>query len=229
MRYLSTWRRKLLVGVLVLVFGTVVVGIGGASIPQGGTYTACVSRPAQSGSLKGVAAVGLLDPAVNPTCPSGSNQVTWGQQGPAGPQGPSGVLKVFAFDAQWSPANLPGNNGNTRITPLACRTGSYTAGSGEVAVVAITGTASPTAPVTDVLYTNAMVGINGGPLNGPQSRLNAQDSAESLQDGTANATVNVRYPLTAGTTYVFGAGFASNSAVSIGPAYCHGTVLIVRS
>jgi hypothetical protein len=94
MRYLSTWRNKLLAGLLVLLVATVAVGIGWASIPAAnGTYTACVSHPAQSGTFKGVAAVGLLDVAVKPTCPSGTNQVTWnklGQPGPAGPQGPSG-------------------------------------------------------------------------------------------------------------------------------------------
>jgi hypothetical protein len=94
MRYLSTWRNKLLAGLLVVLVATVVVGIGWASIPAAnGTYTACVSAPAQSGTFKGVAAVGLLDVAVKPTCPSGTNQVTWnkqGQPGPAGPQGPPG-------------------------------------------------------------------------------------------------------------------------------------------
>ncbi len=70
------------------------VGVAYATIPAAdGTYTACVSKPVQSGQLKGVAAVGLLDTAVKPTCPSGTNQVTWnehGQPGPAGPQGPPG-------------------------------------------------------------------------------------------------------------------------------------------
>ena len=91
--------------------------------------------------------------------------------------------------------------------------------------MAFSATASPTAPVTDVLYINAMVGENGGQL----LPKNTVDAAESLQDGTAHATVNVRYPLEAGKTYVFGVGLASNSALAISPGYCQGVVMIVRS
>jgi hypothetical protein len=52
--------------------------------------------------------------------------------------------------------------------------------------------------------------------------------AESLSDGTAQASVDLRYPLEAGKTYVFGAGFASNNPVTINPGYCMGTVTIAR-
>lgn len=90
-------------------------------------------------------------------------------------------------------------------------------------MIALSGTASPNMPVTDVLYINAMVGENGGQL----LQKNQVDAAESLQDGTAHATLNLRYPLAAGKSYVFGAGFASNSAVSIAPGYCYGVVTIV--
>jgi Collagen triple helix repeat (20 copies) len=148
-----------------------------------------------------------------------------GPAGPAGPQGPSGVVGVLSFQGQFSPANLPGNNGNTIITPQICKTAGYTAGSGEMAVIAMSATASPNMPVTDVLYINAMVGENGGQLQAK----NTVDAAESLQDGTAHATLNVRYPLVAGKTYVFGAGLASNAAVTISPGYCYGVVTIVRS
>jgi hypothetical protein len=55
------------------------------------------------------------------------------------------------------------------------------------------------------------------------------DAAESLQDGTGHATVNMRLPLVAGKTYVFGAGLAANDAVAISPGYCTGVVTIVRS
>jgi hypothetical protein len=184
----------------------------GPAGPAGRTGTAGAVGPAGS--------VGPAGPA-GPAGPMGPA----GPAGPKGSQGPSGVVGVLGFQAQWSPANLPGNNGNTPIKPQVCQTASYTAGSGEAAVIAMSGTASPTGPVTDVLYINAMVGENGGALQ-PK---NTVDAAESLQDGTGHATVNVRYPLVAGKTYVFGAGFASNSAVSISPGYCQGVVTIVRS
>jgi hypothetical protein len=135
------------------------------------------------------------------------------------------MVGVLSFQGQFSPANLPGNNGNTIITPQICKTAGYTAGSGEMAVIAMSATASPNMPVTDVLYINAMVGENGGQLQAK----NTVDAAESLQDGTAHATLNVRYPLVAGKTYVFGAGLASNAAVTISPGYCYGVVTIVRS
>jgi hypothetical protein len=135
------------------------------------------------------------------------------------------VLGVLGFQAQWSPLNLPGNNGNTIVSPPACRTATYTAGSGDTAVIAISGTGSPTEPKTDVLYVNAMVAENGGQFQAK----NTVDAAESLQDGTGHATVNLRYPLEAGKSYVFGAGFATNNGVSISPGYCHGVVTIVRS
>jgi collagen triple helix repeat protein len=91
------------------------VGVAYATIPAAdGTYTACVSRPAQSGTLKGLAAVGLLDVAVKPTCPSGTNQVTWnkqGQPGSAGPQGPPGEQGPAGTPGAQGPAGTPGQDG----------------------------------------------------------------------------------------------------------------------
>jgi hypothetical protein len=97
---------------------------------------------------------------------------------------------VLGFQAQYSPINLPGNNGNTRITPQVCKTASYTAASGDVAVINFSATGSPTAPKTDVLYLNAMASENGGQME-PK---NSVDAAESLQDGTGHATVSMRLP-----------------------------------
>jgi hypothetical protein len=148
-----------------------------------------------------------------------------GPKGPEGPAGPSGVVGVLGFQAQFSPINLPGNNGNTRITPQGCKTASYTAASGDVAVIDFSATGSPTQPTTDVLYVDAMASENGGQME-PK---NSVDAAESLQDGTGHATVNMRLPLVAGKTYVFGAGLAANNAVTINPGYCTGVVTIVRS
>ncbi|MCK6587037.1 MAG: hypothetical protein L6Q76_05570 [Polyangiaceae bacterium] len=127
----------------------------------------------------------------------------------------------------WSPANLPGNNGNTIITPANCRTSNspaYTAGQNEVAIVNVHGTATPTNPAVDVLYINVMTSVNGGAY----TAQTVYDSAESMSDNTANASTSKRINLVAGWTYVFAAGFSSNNAVSIGTGYCQGTVLIVK-
>jgi hypothetical protein len=167
--------------------------------------------------------VGLAGP-VGPIGPAGPEGPA-GPKGPPGPEGPSGVVGVIGFQAQYSPINLPGNNGNTRITPQGCKTASYTAASGDVAVIDFSATGSPTEPKTDVLYIDAMASENGGQME-PK---NSVDAAESLQDGTAHATVTMRLPLVAGKTYVFGAGLATNDKVTISPGYCIGVVTIVRS
>jgi hypothetical protein len=130
---------------------------------------------------------------------------------------------VLDFDAVWSPANLPGNNGNTIITPMNCRTMSYTATAGDIAVVNFHGTATPSNPATDVLYINVMTSLNGNAFN----IQTLTDSAESMSDGTANVSVSKRITLGNGN-YVFGAGFSSNFAVSISTGVCEGTVLIIK-
>jgi hypothetical protein len=135
---------------------------------------------------------------------------------------------VLSFDAPWGPQALPGFSGNTVVTPMACRTTpAYTAQANEVAIIHVHGTGSPTAAVTDILYIVPMVSTNGG-ANFTSVLAANTDSAESLQDGTANASVTKRYPLIAGTSYIFAAGFASNSALTINPGYCQGVVMIVK-
>jgi hypothetical protein len=127
----------------------------------------------------------------------------------------------------WSPATLPGNNGNTIITPANCRTSNnppYMATAGDVAVVNVHGTATPSNPSTDVLYINVMASVNGAAY----AVQTLTDSAESMSDGTANASVSKRINLVAGSTYVFAAGFSSNASVAISTAYCEGTVIIVK-
>jgi hypothetical protein len=90
MRYLATWRSKMLAGSLVLVLAALVVGVAVAAIPSGGVFTACVSKSKLSGSTEGTAELTLLDTALKATCPTDTQQVTWGEVGPTGPQGPTG-------------------------------------------------------------------------------------------------------------------------------------------
>jgi hypothetical protein len=132
---------------------------------------------------------------------------------------------VLGFDAVWSPANLPGNNGNTIITPMNCRTATYAATQGDIAVVNVHGTATPSAPATDVLYINVMTSTNAGVSFQVQT---ATDSAESMADGTANASVSKRIIIPTTGNYIFGAGFSSNGPVAISTGYCEGTVMIMK-
>jgi hypothetical protein len=178
-----------------------------------------------SGATGAIGPTGPTGPAgpAGPAGPSGPAGVD-GPPGPQGPAGPSGIVKVLDFQADWSGTKLPGNSGNTIVTPPQCRTASHVAAAGEVAVIAMSAMGSPSLQASDVLYINAMVSVNGGAL----AQKNSFDSAESFSDGSAQATINMRYPLEAGKTYVFGAGFASNFPVTISPGYCQGVVTIAR-
>jgi hypothetical protein len=150
-----------------------------------------------------------------------------GPQGPAGlpgPAGPSGVVKVLDFDALFSPASLAGNMGNSVVNPLPCRTTSYKAAAGEVAVIDLSATVSPSTVDNNVVYINAMVSENFGAF----TRRNTAQAATALAITTTHVTVTVRESLEAGTSYIFGAGFAANSAVTLSPAYCVGVVTIVK-
>jgi hypothetical protein len=88
------------------------------------------------------------------------------------------VIGVLGLQGEWSPLNLPGNNGNTIVKPSVCQTATYTAGSGDVAVIAFSATGSPNAPVTDVLYISAMVSENGGQFQPKTSPLPARGRQE---------------------------------------------------
>jgi hypothetical protein len=145
--------------------------------------------------------------------------------GPQGAAGKSGVVKTLSFDAGWTGTNLPGNSGNTVITPGNCKTAPHTAAASEVAFVTLSGTAS-SAGQNDVLYIFATKSVNGSPNF---TVWNQNDSAESLSDGTAHASIHGVYPLEAGKSYVFAAGFATNGPLQVQPAYCHGAVLILKT
>lgn len=134
------------------------------------------------------------------------------------------MVTSYGFDAQWSPLTLPGNSGNTIVTPSVCRTTTHTAGANEFAIVNVHATATPQNAASDVLYINVMISTNGGNSFAVQST----DSAESMSDGTANASASKRIPLTQNMNYIFGAGLASNGSVAIGTGYCQGTVLIIK-
>jgi hypothetical protein len=191
--------------------GELGAGARGADGPAGPAGPAGPQGPAGSS--------GPVGPA-GPAGPAGQQGAT-GPAGPAGPGGPSGTVKVLDFSASWSPGDLPGNNGNTLVTPLACRTSSHAAGDGEVAVIQLAGTGTPSVDANDVLYIAPMVSVEGGKFEMKNTTI---DAAESLSDGTAHATAMLRYPLQAGKKYLFGAGFASNNPLKISTGYCQGIV-----
>jgi hypothetical protein len=108
---------------------------------------------------------------------------------------------------------------------VGCRTEAHVAANGEVAVIGMSGTGSPSVQTNDVVYINAMVSVNGSLMN----PVTGTDQAESLSDGTAHPSLDKLYPLQAGKTYVFGAGFSSNNELTINTGFCQGVVTIMRT
>jgi hypothetical protein len=137
---------------------------------------------------------------------------------------PSSVAGVLSFDAVWSPATVPGNNGNTLIRPEVCRTSEHVGRENEIALVAVSATMTPTGASNDVLYIEPLVSKDGGPFNVVLLGV----AAESAVDGTAHASTVVAVPLEVGIEYRFGAGFGSNSGYDVSTGTCQGTVQIVR-
>ena len=231
------------------------VALGGTSyaaakLPRGSVgnpqlrKSAVTSAKVKDGSLRtrdfrdGVLTPGEVGPA-GPQGPPGSAgpagrpgeqgpqgvQGVQGLQGEQGVQGPAGVVLATNLEAVWSPLTLPGNNGSTILTPAACQTAPYTAGAGQVAMVNMSATATPSNPAADVLYVNVMLSTNGGPW----LIQSVVDQAESMSDGTANASTQDRIALVQGTSYRFGVGVSSNSSVAISTGYCTALVAIYKA
>ena len=205
-------------------------GLTGPQGPPGPTGPAGGAGPkGDTGAQGDVGPMGDTGPkgatgAQGPAGPQGDP----GPKGATGPAGPSGTVKVMPIAGQVSPITLPGGSGNTVITPNACVTPLHWAGPGESALLTLSATASPPEPLTDVLYVVPMVS-SGFAAFKAVSLPGGPDAAESLQDGTANASVQAVVPLTAGLPYAFGVGVASNSEVEVSPGYCTGHVQIVRT
>jgi hypothetical protein len=141
-------------------------------------------------------------------------------------------VRVFHRDAVWAPQTLPGNNGNTIITPVACRMSDpHVAGPGEQAIISMTATATPSNPATDVLYVNVMRNLDSQTSAGGFTfyTVTNVDNAESFSDGTANASTQKVVALDEGHVYRFGVGVSSNSSTSISTGYCTMTVTIVKA
>jgi hypothetical protein len=150
---------------------------------------------------------------------------TKGDPGPRGPSGPSGVVASRVLTGSASGIALAGNMGTSIVTPAACRTPIYTAGPGEVAVINMQVTGSPSAATNDVLYLKVMSSQNLGAF----ADVSGEFQADTLSVGTTHVSNSHVQPLTSGATYQWGTGLASNSAVTISAAFCSGNVVISRS
>jgi hypothetical protein len=161
--------------------------------------------------------------AAGPQGTQGSQGAT-GPQGVTGPAGPSGFVSSRTIAGQVGMFNLPGGGGNQIVTPANCRTASYTAGPGQVAVIAMQVTSSQAA-VNDVLYLNVMASENGGAF----AAVSGQRQADTLNVSTTHVANSHVQPLTNGVAYIWGAGLATNAAQTILSAECAGNVVIYRA
>jgi hypothetical protein len=140
--------------------------------------------------------------------------------GPTGPTGPSGVVAVRDFEADWT-QNMAAS---TPVFPTVCQTTAYTPTTpNEVAVINLQGTAAPN-PAGDFIFMSAGASQNGGAFN----FISGYYNIDGMSDGAGSVSMSRRFPLTQGVSYVFGAGFQTQGAVTLVAATCHGMVTIVR-
>jgi len=144
-----------------------------------------------------------------------------GQPGAAGEAGAAGVVAVRSFATSNIAPNLPAN---TPTRPAGCQTQPYVAGANESAIVSLDASVLPTVAANAVVYVSVGAGQNGGAL----AEILPQ-AVESMSDGVASAGVQALVPLTAGTSYVFGAILESSSAVNLVKSSCTGVATIVRT
>jgi hypothetical protein len=100
---------------------------------------------------------------------------------------------------------------------------SYTAGAGESANITMHVTAQA-APVGDSLYIDAAVSQNAAPFTVVTSYF----QAAPMSNGVAHVGTSKRFPLVAGTTYVFGAALGSNAPQTVTTGTCHGLITITK-
>ena len=183
--------------------------------------------PSGAAGMQGPQGVAGPQGATGPQGPAGADGAAGadGSTGTTGPTGPTGFVTSRSFQGVWHPATLPGNNGNTIITPDNCQTAAHTAVAGERALVTGFGTATPSNTATDVLYINIMVSEDYGPW----LVKTYIDHAESMSDGTAQTSTYGEIDLEPGIAYRFATGFSSNASVAISTGYCSLNALIVKS
>ena len=140
-------------------------------------------------------------------------------------QVPGGLLGSRRMSGSASSVALPGNMGTSVVTPVPCRTDPYTAGPGEVAVINLQATGSPSAATNSVLYLKVMASENAAAF----AAVSGESQADTLNVVTTHVTNSHVHQLTAGTSYQWGAGLASNVAVTLSTARCSGNVTIYRS
>jgi hypothetical protein len=130
-------------------------------------------------------------------------------------------VKTLDFDAGFT-GSLLGSLGPP-LAPPGCRTAAHVAGAGEVAVVTFAGTISIIGGGSPLLSFHVMTSVNGG-----SPTVASATPILNYVVGFGGGSATKRIPLTAGSSYVFGAGFGSDTAANLDLGRCQGTVIITR-
>lgn len=194
-------------------------GATGAMGPQGPAGPAGATGATGPQGLQGPQG---FDGPMGPQGPQGPQGAT-GAQGPQGLQGPSGIVTTLGWDGNWTQSLTAG----TSATPVVCRTGTYTATTAnEVAILNLsTSVLAPVVAAANVLIIAPVASINGGAL----TPIASNNAADQINVGAGSIANTLRYPLTQGSTYVFGMLAQSSATVTLSSAACNGTVVITRN
>lgn len=189
-----------------------------AAVKNGSLQAADLSAAARA-ALRGAAGPAGVPGPAGPTGLAGETGAA-GATGATGADGAPGTVATLAADATTFAPNLAASS---PAAPALCRTGTHTAGPGERAVVSLSLSAFPTAAANAVLY-----GSVGAATDGDAMTAVSPPSFEGMGDGVAHVGATARVPLSAGSTYRFGAIVESSASVNLFKSGCQLTVTIVR-
>jgi hypothetical protein len=203
-------------------------GATGAQGPQGPAGPQGATGPQGPQGLQGPQGPQGLVGATGPQGPQGVQGPqgatgAQGAQGIQGPQGPSGVIMTLGYDGNWTQTLTAG----TAVAPAVCRTGTYTpTTANEVAIIHLSTSAlGPVVAGSNILIVATAASINGGAFGG----IASNNAADQINVGSGSITNTLRYPLTQGSSYIFGMIAQSTATVALSSAACNGTVMIVRN
>ena len=195
-------------------------GATGADGPQGPQ-----GDPGMLGPVGPMGPIGAAGP-IGPTGATGATGATGpigpiGAAGAAGATGATGVVQVLDYESSFTKQTAAA----TPFVLAACQTATYVAGPGETAVVSMSATAIPAAPVAgDAFYLAVGTSVNGAAVTFASN----QYALAGLNTVAANVSTQKRIPLTAGAVYQFIPIFQTGTAVNLTGGSCHGIVTIVH-
>lgn len=147
-----------------------------------------------------------------------------GPQGATGPQGPAGngIVKLMSFNTLVYTVSL----GLSPVYINEFKTQSYLAGSGEYAFITYDCSIESAASNSTILELNAGVSVDGAAFSTIPGSVPTRYGIAA--DYTGFCSINLIYPLTAGSTYSFAPAISLTSNPKIYNITGHGTVMIIK-